>query len=606
MTLHCRDDSVIKESHRANQVYQHQNRSTPNLLTEQQSLPQHASSSNAFRSPLHNLLPRHAYFRARVTIHKVTNIPLVSGTFSARWKFKNVHSAPGTKRKLLGMVKGRSRPGTPLTQLEFPKEGKAKNKDDGLESDDSTISSSHTDTAVPAVVVSSFGRSDPPPNVFSARTENNSRFRRLVSPTSATTPRTAVAYPAFSPDVDLAGFSPAGFTGFTVPLHPDFASPIQPLHAKSPNSMFSPGFSIPTVRINTLSSMLTAKPDQRDVTSPARGQTPTAELKDHTVVWNHIVNTVLRIDVSRDSGILAISPLKLIIVQHSAKNDNSNAPQKSKLGVMYLNMSEYVDKGLVERKYLLRESKTNAIMKVRHSLVPSMSRLTSFKLTIELEHIGGDASYVAPALPRGEIMNGITSLLEKDLYRAGLDKSKCPEKGAIPASRQVSQSSGPAVDHALGGHLSNDPRLPGASGAKNTEALIDALFNPAITREREKESPFTVYVPPEQVELASLHDHVDANPRKLSQNLEVASMYSTSSSNDDTWTTARTVSSHSSVSRSDTSSSSKSSKIRKLHLHLGPSRHEISQVEQPLSSAQNVKGWWKRRIASRPATPTFA
>jgi len=229
----------------------------------------------------------------------------------------------------------------------------------------------------------------------------------------------------------------------------------------------------------------------------------------------------------------------------------------------------------------------------------------SFKLTIELENIGGDAGYVAPALPRGEIMNGITSLLEKDLYRAGLDKSKCPEKGAIPASRQASRSSGSAVDPAPGGDLPDDPCLPGAPGAKNTEALIDALFNPAITTEKAKESPFTVYVSPEEVESAPVHDHIDANPRKLSQNLEVASMYSTSSSNDDTWTTARTVSSHSSVSRSDTASS-KSSKIRKLHLHLGPSHHEINEVEQPVNSARSVKGWFKRRIASRPATPTFA
>ncbi|KAF8352035.1 hypothetical protein F5887DRAFT_1277751 [Amanita rubescens] len=409
MTLHCRDDSVIKEPRRVNQVYQHPNRSTPNLLTEQQSLPQHAPSSNALRSPLLHLLPRHAYFRAQVTVHKVTNIPFVSGTFSARWKFKNVHSAPGAKHKLLGMVKGRSRPGTPLTHLEFPKEDKA-----GLESDDS---SSHTDTAVPAVVVSSFGRS----NSFSTRTEN--RFRRLVSPISASTPRANLAYPAFSPDVKSAGFSPAGFTfsDRAIPLHPDFASPTQPLDPKK-----------------SLLHVLTCiqhPNNQRDLTSPARGQTPTAELKDHTVVWNHVINTVLRID-------------------HSTKNDNS---QKSKLGVMYLNMSEYVDKGAVERKYLLRESKTNAIL----------------KLTIELENIGGDAGYVAPALPRGEIMNGITSLLEKDLYRAGLDKT------VDPGSRWRSSLT--------------DPCLPGAPGAKNTEALIDALFNPAITTEKEKESPFTVY-----------------------------------------------------------------------------------------------------------------
>lgn len=190
-------------------------------------------------------------------------------------------------------------------------------------------------------------------------------------------------------------------------------------------------------------------------------------------------------------------------------------------------------------------------------------------------------------------MNGITSLLEKDLYRAGLDKSSHPETGVIPASRHTSQSSGSATP---AGDLPTDSHLPlgvvGVPGSKNTEALIDALFNPSRTTDKGKESPFTVYVSPEELESAPV---IDANP---SQNLEAGSVYSTSSSNDDTWTTARTVSSHSSVSPSDTFST-KASKIRKLHLTLGPG-------EEPMGNSRNVKGWWKRHISSRPSTPTFA
>ena len=353
MLLRCRDDSDIKEPRQASPspVYlSNSNRSTPNLLTGQHSLPQHASTSNAFRSHLHQLLPRHAYFRARVQIHKVSNIPLVSGTFSARWKFKNVHSAPGAKHKLFEIVKGRSRPGAYSTRVEFPKEDKAKIKEDSLESDDSMPPPSRMDDAVPSSVV---GRSQTSQNVSSGGTEDDARFRRLFSPES--TPRTAVGFH----DVKSAGLSPAGVNSIQSLISPP---------SQGPNPMFSPGFNIPTVRIRApkLNPILTAKPDQRDPTSAARGQTPSAELKDHTVAWNHTVNTILRIDVSRDSGILAISPFKLIIIQHSAKND-TNAPQKSRLGVMYLNMSEYVGKGAVERKYLLRESKSNAILKVRQS-----------------------------------------------------------------------------------------------------------------------------------------------------------------------------------------------------------------------------------------------
>lgn len=193
-------------------------------------------------------------------------------------------------------------------------------------------------------------------------------------------------------------------------------------------------------------------------------------------------------------------------------------------------------------------------------------------------------------------MNGITSLLEKDLYRT--DRSSHPEKGLIPASRHTSQSSGSATDQAPVGDLPTDSHLPlsvvgvGVPGAKNTEALIDALFNPSRTTDKEKESPFTVYVSPEELESAPV---LDANP---TQNIEAGSMYSTSSSNEDTWTTARTVSSHSSVSPSETFSS-KASKIRKLHLPLGTG-------EEPVGNSRNVKGWWKRHITSRPSTPTFA
>jgi hypothetical protein len=36
------------------------------------------------------------------------------------------------------------------------------------------------------------------------------------------------------------------------------------------------------------------------------------------------------------------------------------SPQKSRLGAVYLNLAEYNNRGNVERRYLLKESKTNA------------------------------------------------------------------------------------------------------------------------------------------------------------------------------------------------------------------------------------------------------
>ncbi|KAK2460816.1 hypothetical protein APHAL10511_007286 [Amanita phalloides] len=579
MHLHCQDDCDIKASRLANNsLYFNSNRSAPNLLTE---VPLHAAT-NALRSHLHHLLPRYAYFRARVQIHNVSNIPLVSGSFSIRWKFKNVHSAPGSKHKLLGIVKTRTRPGSPLTQTEFP-QNKLNSKEGSDDSANGTGPGS-SNTHIPAA--------DP-------------RSRHLATPITYPSSRTTIVSPDLPHDVmPLAGFT------FAAPLPSNIASPIQS-HCQSPAqstfSPLSPGSDIPTVRVRTptLPSLLTSKPSssgERDLTSAARGQTLAVELKDHAVVWNHAVNTVLRIDVSRHTGILAISPLKLI-VQQPLKKDAPNPSDKARLGVLYLNLAEYADKGAVERKFLLKESKSNAIL----------------KLTIELEHIGGADDYVAPPLPQGEIMNGIASLLEKDLYCGGCfrgaGKIRHTVKEPIPASRQASQASVLISEPSPVSQKSTfdspiDPHFPftmnGLPGAKNIEALIDALFNPAVTTDKEKESPFTVYIPQDELESTS---GLDANPRRHLLNLEAASMYSTASSSEDAWTTARTVSSHMSAAHSDASSSksaSKSMKTRKLHFPLGPSHHESSEAEQPLDNSRNVKGWWKRRIAPRPATSASA
>jgi hypothetical protein len=35
---------------------------------------------------------KHAYFHARITIHELVNVPLVTGHFKARWRVKNVHA----------------------------------------------------------------------------------------------------------------------------------------------------------------------------------------------------------------------------------------------------------------------------------------------------------------------------------------------------------------------------------------------------------------------------------------------------------------------------------------------------------------------------------
>src|ERR1700710_1262309 len=59
--------------------------------------------ATGFRAQLAHLLPRHAVFLLRLTIHQLSSVPLVHGEFGVRWKFKGVTSGGG----LLGKVKGK-------------------------------------------------------------------------------------------------------------------------------------------------------------------------------------------------------------------------------------------------------------------------------------------------------------------------------------------------------------------------------------------------------------------------------------------------------------------------------------------------------------------
>ncbi|KAM6501147.1 N-terminal C2 in EEIG1 and EHBP1 proteins domain containing protein [Amanita muscaria] len=493
----CQDDSHIKSGRLTVDnplyVHKHSNRSAPNLLTDQALAPESVPPTHGL---LQHFLPRHAYFRAHLKIHQISNIPLVSGRFSVRWKFKNVHSPPRTKYGIFGLGKGRSRPNTPMVPIESLVSDKR---------NDSTGSETNIDDyPVPSVVISSSS---------------------------------------------------------------DYAS----------TSMARPAKPTPLV---------TAQSTARDAAS--RGQTAIVDLKDYSVMWHHSVTTVLRLDVSRDSGMLAPSQLKLVVVQHPVRNDPESVPQNPRLGALYLNMAEYVDKGAVQRKYLLKESKINAIL----------------TLTVELECIGGSTSYKAPPLPKGEILNGITSLLERDFYYA--EKNTPYGKETFPYPRQVSQSSTHS-DMSLDSRRSDSPSapfnvalLPGADGARNTQALIDALFNPLTTTEKVKQSPFTVYVSSEGQDNTHVQNPLHAMPKRNRQNPEAASMYSTGSSSEDAWTTARTVSSTSSVAPS-VASSRKSSKVQHLQLSLAPYGVEIEPAQ---TSARSIKGWFKKRPGSRPSTPT--
>lgn len=150
--------------------------------------------------------------------------------------------------------------------------------------------------------------------------------------------------------------------------------------------------------------------------TPPKGMTQFLPLKDHSVVWSQNLHTTVKMTISRhgstpnaatspttndSAGLLQSSPMKLVVVQRIIPGD-PGAPRNPRLGAVYLDLAEYAGvNGETTRKYLLRESKINATL----------------KLTISVTHVGGETDYKAPALPKAEIMNGVSGLLESDVYK---------------------------------------------------------------------------------------------------------------------------------------------------------------------------------------------
>lgn len=247
----------------------------------------------------------------------------------------------------------------------------------------------------------------------------------------------------------------------------------------------------------------------------ARGQTPFLPLMEHSVTWSQSLSVYIKIPLSRDRenpDALMHNPAKFVVTQRVISGD-PDAPQNPRMGAVYLDLSEYADPSLgeVTRRYLLRESKTNATL----------------KLSIQLTHVGGEKAFVAPPLPKGEILNGVAALLENDVYRTrprgfniygqyGASKTHIHEhheEDPYDSDSTTSSQSRPRSYASSNHHhrqyeqqqgrqtrpydLSELP-LAYAYGPKTTEALIESLFNPLevseTTRVEGKESPFVNYV----------------------------------------------------------------------------------------------------------------
>ncbi|KAF4607805.1 hypothetical protein EYR40_000140 [Pleurotus pulmonarius] len=533
---------------------------------------------------LNHLLPRHTIFHVRLHIHEIASVPLVSGEFAAKWRFKNVQAVPGSKQGFLGIGKRRrntSRSRTPSGQEQDAqaKAGSEDGRDSGSASPE--VGSSEDTPSIPSVVVSRHPGG------------------------AATQPPTPISQ--ISPD-----------------WHPG-------------PSLLSPSLSssrIPT--LSELSSSLYRQPEEQSTpsltaTTPvngyasSRGITTFGQLKEHKVVWNHTVDVVVKMDVERDTLELLPNELKLEVMQRVIPNDPS-APQNPRLGVLYLNLAQYASPTTpsVTRRYLLQKSKTNATL----------------KLTVQLECVGGERNFVAPPLPKGQILGGVKGVLDSDVLRlrpriAGLERGMAMAMtGPMGFFPELGAGNGPGVKPGpfptsngaitVAGEQYTPDTLSLMYGPRMTENIIDAIFNPVPTTDKAKQGPFTYYLDPSEEEsstqpessspssptstgsASSPHPRHPPHTIKHNKHGDGASVYSTESSS--SVCESISVQSHHShhSSASNAPSTSTHSTHSSLGIGLGVSMGPMGIVEQRRSSAESagsgeaaepagrMKGWWKR------------
>ncbi|KIY66963.1 hypothetical protein CYLTODRAFT_491050 [Cylindrobasidium torrendii FP15055 ss-10] len=370
------------------------------------------------RAHLHHLLPRHALFHAQIEVHQISNVPLVNGEFSVRWKIKHTAAAPS---KTNGLFK--------------------------LTSKNSTASSNGSTT-----------------NLSLTRTRDSRESRDIQEQDDS-----ASIASSLSPDDSF------------------FVSSED--HGSS---------TVPTLVVSEDAQSSSSSSSSPRTSASHRGQTPFFPLQDHAVVWEHSISTYIKIPLSRDRATpdkLVSSLGKFVVIQHS----DGEAPQNPRYGALYLDLSQYAgpDVGEVTRPYLLRDSKTN----------------TTLKLTIKLTHVGGEKHFVAPPLPKAEILTGLAGLLEKDIYQNV--PSKFDRFGKYVGDTDVDRADTDSDSHSSRRSAASTPmplyapfevsQLPNpyAYGARTTDALIESLFNPirlpASLKADGKLDPFVKYVPDREI-----------------------------------------------------------------------------------------------------------
>ena len=292
-----------------------------------------STPSAGIRAQIGHLLPRHANFRARIQIHQISSVPFVSGEFGVRWKFKGVQSCSAPKKGLLGRVKAKKK---------VSDKGKAREFDAEFLSPTTGTYDVFPITPILAHPASAVA---------------------IELPTSRPPTDQSTLLGSVENDPDTSSHVPSSnssLRGATTQPTLHWADSSNASHSDSATANVSHDTMVPDPTLTELHDPL-AIPISSTL---RRGMTPFLKLKDHSVIWSHTLDTLLKFDIDRETYQIQPNPLKLVVMQRVIPDDPDGSPQNPRLGAVYLNLAEYIGKGSVERKYLLKESKTNSVLKV--------------------------------------------------------------------------------------------------------------------------------------------------------------------------------------------------------------------------------------------------
>ncbi|KAG9313789.1 hypothetical protein JVU11DRAFT_6149 [Chiua virens] len=463
----------------------------PASPTPTNNAPPNQHHHGGFRAHLAHLLPRHAAFTVTLTIHQLHNVPLVHGEFGLKWKIKGVTSHSGNgildkvkARKEKGKLNERTRPPEPPTTILKSSESDNASLFDAASVSDAhsvansssmhSLSNDHSSggqtshvtliqqVPIPAVVVSA--NHHPPPPVI--RSASGTTSITSMSSTSSTS--------SASPHLNGLFHNPLGYLSADWSRQGSGQSSVATHDTETPST--------PLISDTTHHPQTAAKLGY----SPAKGMTSFVKLKEHNVAWEKTLKFIVQMSVGRDNRELGDCLAKFVVMQRVIAGD-PDAPRNPRLGVVYLNLAQYVEAGVITRSYLLRQSKTNATL----------------KLSIHLKHAAGEVSYVAPPLPKGEILSWsrwLPPIIGHNLIVTSVSDTSSVVSGSGTSHKSSTHGHGHANEHNKRGTAKKQRRpfeiakLPTIDDPRGTEKLIEALFNPVPVTQPGKVTPFTYLV----------------------------------------------------------------------------------------------------------------